>query len=181
MKILVFTEGTLLTNMKWLGIPREHVVRQVKKWSSLSEKKLKELQKTGDAPSPDYFAASVPIGNSVKKVEAWKNQRSTILYLTFRRKPEEVDIIKEVLKKYRFPEGEVLFRKKDEDYRSVAEKVMPDLIVEDDCESIGGEEEMTYPGIRPELKSKIGSIVVREFGGIDHLPDDIVELAKCSK
>jgi hypothetical protein len=180
MKILVFTEGTILTNKKWIGISREDVVRQVKKWSSLSEQKLKELQKTGDAPSPDYFAASVPIGNSVKKVEAWKNQGSTILYLTSRRKPQEVNIIKEVLKKYGFPEGELLFRKEDEDYRDVAEKVMPDLIVEDDCESIG-REEMTYPGIRPELKSKIGSIVVREAGGIDHLPDDIVELARYSK
>ena len=55
---------------------------------------------------------------------------------------------------------------------------MPDVIVEDDCESIGGEEEMTCPGIRPELKSTVKSIVVKEFGGIDHLPDNIVELVK---
>jgi hypothetical protein len=32
---------------------------------------------------------------------------------------------------------------------------------------------MTYPHLRPELKAKIRSIVVEEFGGIDHLPDDI--------
>ena len=54
---------------------------------------------------------------------------------------------------------------------------MPDVLVEDDCESIGGEVEMTYPHIRPELKPRIKSVVVREFGGIDHLPDDISALA----
>jgi hypothetical protein len=53
---------------------------------------------------------------------------------------------------------------------------MPNVIVEDDCESIGGEAEMTYPGMRPELKSKIKSVVVKESGGIDHLPDSLTEL-----
>lgn len=46
----------------------------------------------------------------------------------------------------------------------------------DDCESIGGEPEMTYPHIRADLKPKIKSIVVKEFQGIDHLPDSIEEL-----
>jgi hypothetical protein len=32
---------------------------------------------------------------------------------------------------------------------------------------------MTYPHLKPELKAKIKSIVVKEFGGIDHPPDDI--------
>lgn len=64
-KILIFTEGTILTNKKWIGVSREEVVKQVRKWSSLSKEDLEKLQKTGDAPSPEYFAASVPIGNSV--------------------------------------------------------------------------------------------------------------------
>lgn len=176
MKILVFTEGTILTHQRWIGIPREEVVKQVKKWSSLSKEELEKLKKAGDAPSPEYFAASVPIGNSPKKIEAWKKQGATIVYLTSRREPNEVNIIRDVLKKHEFPEGKLLFRKKGEDYRDVAEKVMPDVIVEDDCESIGGETEMTYPGIRPELKSKVKSVVVKEFGGIDHLPDNTAEL-----
>jgi len=50
---------------------------------------------------------------------------------------------------------------------------MPDIIIEDDCESIGGKYEMTYTHIKPELKKRIKSIVVEEFGGIDHLPDNI--------
>lgn len=177
-KILVFSEGTILIHKNWTGLPREEIVKQVKKWSTLSNEELEKLKKTGDAPSPEYFAASVPIGNSAKKIEAWKQQEAAIVYLTSRIKSNEVNIIREVLKKYKFPEGKLLFRKVDENYRDVAEKVMPDVIVEDDCESIGGEPEMTYPGIRPELKSKIKSIVVKEFGGIDHLPDSLAELMR---
>ncbi len=52
-------------------------------------------------------------------------------------------------------------------------------IIEDDCESIGGEKEMTYPGIKSELKTRIKSIVVKEFGGIDHLPGDVSALVSC--
>jgi hypothetical protein len=178
MKILIFTEGTILTNKRWVGIPREDVVKHVKSLSSLSKEELERLQKAGLAPSLEYFAASVPIGNCVEKIENWKNQGATIVYLTSRRKPGEINIIREILDKYKFPQGELLFRKEGEDYKDVAEKVMPDIIVEDDCESIGGEEEMTYPGIRPELKSRIKSIVVKEFGGIDHLPGKVAELVR---
>jgi hypothetical protein len=53
---------------------------------------------------------------------------------------------------------------------------MPDIIIEDDCESIGGETEMIYPQIEAELRGKTRSIVVKEFGGIDHLPDELLAL-----
>jgi hypothetical protein len=103
---------------------------------------------------------------------------ATILYLTSRRTPEEVQIIRNVLEKHSFPMGELLFREAGEEYKDVAERALPDIIVEDDCESIGGEEEMTYPRVRPALKARIKSIVVKEFGGIDHLPDDLTSLSK---
>ena len=45
-------------------------------------------------------------------------------------------------------------------------------------ESIGGEAEMTYPCIKPALKVRIKSIIVKEFGGIDHLLDDLSSLLK---
>ena len=51
-------------------------------------------------------------------------------------------------------------------------RVMPDILIEDDCESIGGTFEMIYPNIRSELRFKIKSIVVKEFEGIDRLSDD---------
>jgi len=69
-----------------------------------------------------------------------------------------------------------LFRKEGEKYKDVAEKLMPDVLIEDNCESIGGEPEMTYPHINEDLKKKIKSIIVKEFGGIGHLPDDVHKL-----
>ena len=49
---------------------------------------------------------------------------------------------------------------------------MPDVLIEDDCESIGGAVEMIYPHLPDEARSNITGIVVREFEGIDPLPDD---------
>ena len=53
---------------------------------------------------------------------------------------------------------------------------MPDVLIEDDCESIGGTKEMTITHVNPKLKARITSIPVQEFGGIDHLPNDVSEL-----
>lgn len=98
------------------------------------------------------------------------------MYLTSRTHSDEIEDIRFVLHKFGFPEGELFFRQEGEAYKDVAERVLPDIIVEDDCESIGGEVEMTYPHIRPDIKARIKSIVVPEAGGIDHLPDDIATL-----
>ena len=81
-----------------------------------------------------------------------------------------------VLDKYNFPQGLIYWRQNDTTYAQVAEEVMPDILIEDDCESIGGEKEMIYPNIKSELRDKIKSIVVREFEGIDHLAEDINQL-----
>jgi hypothetical protein len=178
MKILVFTEGTILTHRRWIGLPREEIIKNIKSWTNLSKEEFEKLAKSGAVPGFRYFATSVPIGHCVTKIEAWKKQGATILYLTSRTKPEEVETIRDVLRKHNFPEGELLFRKTGEAYKDVAERVLPDVIVEDDCESIGGEEEMTYPSIRQELKPRIRSIVVKEFNGIDHLSNDVNELLK---
>ncbi len=64
-----------------------------------------------------------------------------------------------------------------ETYKDIAERVIPDILIEDDCESIGGEKEMTITFVKPEIKQKIKSIIVKEFSGIDHLPDKLQELS----
>lgn len=162
MKILIFTEGTILTHRSHIGLPRDKVV---------------ELVRNHRTPlSPNYFANSAPLGNCITKIAEWKRQGATILYLTSRRTPEEVEIIRKTLSDYHFPEGELLFRRAGEEYKDVAERALPDIIIEDNCESIGGEKEMTYPHITKGLKARIKSIVVMEFGGIDHLPDNITDL-----
>lgn len=70
----------------------------------------------------------------------------------------------------------IFFRQNGESYRDIAERIIPNVLIEDDCESIGGEKEMTITFIRPEIKKMIKSIVVKEFGGIDHLPDNTKDL-----
>ncbi len=162
MKILVFTEGTLLIHRDWVGLSREEMARRVRE----------------GAPAPGGWTAQVPAGHAVEKLRAWREQGAEIAYLTSRRKPEGLEITQQVLERHGFPDGPLHFRREGERYSDVAERVMPDVLVEDDCESIGGEPQMTYPHIRPELKPRIKSIVVPEYGGIDHLPDGLEELLR---
>ena len=160
MKILIFTEGTIIMHKNALGHTREEIVKQ-------SEQKEESVH--------DY-KNYIPVGNSVKKLQKWKKDGAEILYLTSRTKPQEIKQIKAVLEKYNFPDGQLLFHKKGEEYKDVAERIVPDILVEDDCESIGGIAEMTITHIQPEIKKKIKSISLKEFGGIDHLPDKISTL-----
>lgn len=161
MKILVFTEGTVIMHPSAKGLSREERVKQ----SQTRERSIHDYR--------NY----IPNDNVVGKLLGWKKQGAEICYLTSRTTPEEIEDIKSVLKKFNFPDTQnLLYRNKGEEYKDVAERLMPDILVEDDCESIGGEVEMTYPHIREDLKPKIKSIVVKEFGGIDHVPDNISQL-----
>lgn len=154
MKILVFTEGTLLMHKNGKGLPREEIVKQVEE---------KEL-------SVKDYGSYVPVGNSVEKLNKWAEE-ADLYYLTSRTKPEEIEQIRLAIQNFNFPMGELVFRQNGESYKDVAERIVPDILIEDDCESIGGETEMVYPHIREDLKSKIKSVVVKEFSGIDNLPD----------
>lgn len=122
------------------------------------------------------YASYIPVGNAVEKLEGWQSQGAEILYLSSHENQEAIKKDKLVLEKYGFPEGQIYWRQKEENYANIAEKLMPDILIEDDCKSIGGEKEMTYTNIRPELKTKIKQIVVKEFGGIDNLADEITKL-----
>ena len=124
------------------------------------------------------YTLKIPSGNAPVKLQKWKDQGAEIMYPTSRRKPDELDIVRHLLEQYDFPIGELFYRREGEAYKDVAERVLPDMLIEDDCESIGGEVEMTWPHIKPELKTRIKSIVVKEDGGIDHLPDNLVDLTK---
>jgi hypothetical protein len=164
MRILVFTEGTIIGG-NVAHLTREERIRAVQ-----------ELLAGAAAGVPIDFRAEVPTGNSVEKLHTWKRQGAEIMYLTSRTRSDEIEDIRYVLHKFGFPEGELFFRQEGEAYKDVAERVCPDVLVEDDCESIGGEIEMTYPHIHPDIKARIKSIVIPEAGGIDHLPDDLPAL-----
>jgi hypothetical protein len=155
MKILIFTEGTVLMHKNAIGRSRTEIVKQVE----------------GKEESINDYKSYIPIKNAVQKLTKWKEQGIEIVYLTSRTKAKEIDAIKKVLKKYDFPKGRLLFCKKGEEYKDIVEKVVPDILIEDDCESIRGENEMIITHVNSEIKKRIKSITVKEFGGIDNLPD----------
>ena len=155
------------------GKSREEIVQQVKD---------KEL-------SIRDFADYVSIGNAPQKLNKWKSQGAEICYLTSLSENKKVrgdEIIGReglkadsvVLEKYNFPKGIIYHREANEDYKDVVARILslPNIIIEDDCESIGGKEKTTFTNLEDKLKNQIKSITVKEFGGIDYLPDDILEL-----
>jgi hypothetical protein len=163
MKILIFTEGTLIMHKSALNVSREVAVDQVK----------------NDIPDVHDFRNYIPSFKAVEKLKKWKDQGAELYYLTSRKEEKEIGDVEYVLNKFDFPDKENLeFCLEDEVYKDVAEKVLPDILIEDDCESIGGNVEMTYPHISTEIQPGIKSIVVKEFGGIGNLPDDLDELTK---
>ncbi|MFZ2199993.1 MAG: hypothetical protein WAV40_04350 [Microgenomates group bacterium] len=161
MKILIFTEGTAIMPSISVGVSREERVKQ----------------SADNLPEVNDFRTYVPNGRVVEKLEGWKKQGAEIWYLTSRTEEKEVEDVRQVLIENKFPDVDhLLFRHDTQAYKDVAEQLMPDDFIEDDCESIGGELEMTYPHIDPAIRPKIHSIIVKEFAGIDNLPSDIAQL-----
>ena len=117
------------------------------------------------------FASYVPVGGAVAKLRRWADQGAEIAYLSAHHDPADED----VLRHNGFPQGRILAREPGETYGVVAARELPDLLIEDDCASIGADE-ITYPQIPAGAREHIASIVVPEFGGIDHLPDSLEEL-----
>ncbi|MFA5019895.1 MAG: hypothetical protein WC533_02240 [Candidatus Pacearchaeota archaeon] len=157
MKILIFLHGTIIMHKSGIDKSRKQRVEQsVRRESSVLD-----------------YVNYVPVGNSVEKLQNWKKQGFEIIYLSSHESFEDVQKDKLVLKKFKFPKGEVVYRKKGEEYKDVAERISPDILIEDDCESIGGKSEMTITYINPKIKIRIKSIVVKEFSGIDNLPDNL--------
>jgi len=126
------------------------------------------------------YASYIPVGDSAKKLNKWQKQGAEIVYLSSHESENDVDKDKSVLNRYDFPKGDVLWRKDGQEYKDITEEVMPDVLIEDDCESIGGVDEMTITFVSPEKKEQIKSIPIKEFGGIDYLPDDLNDLINLS-
>lgn len=157
MKILIFLQGTLIMHKGAEGKTREERVKQVI---------------DGD-PSVCDYASYIPVGNAVEKLKSWQSQGAEILYLSSHETAEDVEKDKTILDKYDFPKGQVFYRQNGESYQDIVERIIPDILIEDNCESIGGEKEMTITFVKPEIRQKIKSIVVKEFSGIDHLPNNL--------
>jgi len=165
-KILVFLHGTTIMHKNARGLSRQEIVKQV----------------TDGEESIHDYASYIPVGKAAEKLQEWKKQGAELCYLSSYRNARDVEKDRFVLKKCAFPDGRTFYRRNREEYKDVVERIrpLPDVIVEDDCESIGGEVEMVYPNFKPTLKNRISSIVVKEFGDIDCVPDRISELRKQS-
>jgi hypothetical protein len=155
MRVLVFLQGTVIMHRAAVGRTREERVAQ---------------SREGDDPTLSDYADYLPIGNAVLKLRLWEEQGAEIQYLSSHRDPDDLAADVSVLERYGFPHGRVVAREPGESYGDVVGRVLPDILVEDDCESIGGAAQQTYPQIAAELRQRITSIVVPEFGGIDDLP-----------
>jgi hypothetical protein len=147
MRVAVFLHGTTIMHRSALGRTREERVEQVQQRET----------------SVRDYASYVPVGNAATKLRTWSKQGTEIIYLSSHKRPEHVEQDRAVLATYHFPHGQVVFRGPGETYQDVAERVLPHVLIEDDCESIGGPPEMISPYLRAELQARIISIVVKEF------------------
>lgn len=117
------------------------------------------------------YATYIPIGNCIDKIQAWERQGAEITYFTSRKTEKQVSAIVSVLKKNNFPGTRLHYREANQKYKDIVELVNPDVLIEDDCKCIGGQWQMCITYVKPEIKRNIKSIVVKEFKGIDHLPE----------
>jgi hypothetical protein len=154
MKLMVFLHGTALMHSAARGVERPERVRQVRERE----------------PSVHDFAAYVPAEGVVEKLACWSAQGAEIVYLSSHRRPENVAADAEVVARHRFPAGRILAREPDESYGQVVARELPDVLIEDDCESIGAEE-IAHPQVPMPVRSRVGSVIVPEMGGLAHLPD----------
>lgn len=160
MRILVFLQGTVIMHASGEGQPREVRVRQ----SASREASVSD------------FANYVPIGRAAEKLLGWADKGAELLYLSAQRDSLGLVADKVAITRAGFPAGEVVCRAVDETYADVVVRLLPDVLIEDDAESIGGSREMASPFLPSEIRGKVRSIIVREFEGIDRLPDDPARL-----
>ena len=121
-------------------------------------------------------ASYVPIGTSSEKTFDWYKQGADIIYLTSRKRKIQVVTIADILERNNFAPGILISREGNEMYKDIVESVKPDILIEDDCRSIGGKWQMCITYVKPDIKRRIKSIVVKEFQGIDHLPKMAIDL-----
>ena len=155
MRLLVFLHGTVLMHAGGVDVTRAERVAQVR----------------AKHPTVREHAAYVPVADAVAKLHRWQAAGAVVDYLSSHRNPDDVALDAAVLRTYAFPSGRVLARLPGETYGDVAGHEAPDVLIEDDCESIRADQ-ITYPQIAPSARARIKSIIIPEFGGIDHLPDD---------
>ena len=127
-------------------------------------------------PSPEKVLdvpSFIPTKGAVEKLRSWKERGAEICYLTSQRWDQDPQAVESSLRRFHFPSGNLHYRQEGEEYVDVVRRANADILIEDDCRSIGRQEVIT-PKLKPEWN--IHGIVVPEFGGLAHLPDDPEQL-----
>jgi hypothetical protein len=103
------------------------------------------------------------------KLQCCHDAGAVVDYLNSHRNPDDMarDVL--VLRTHGFPARRVLARRPGESYGDVVGREALDVLIEGDCQSIGPSQ-ITYSQIPTTVRTRIKSIIVPEFGGIDHLP-----------
>ena len=112
-----------------------------------------------------------PIGNAVEIVNALYDKGYEIYLCSYVHKVRYC-FVKSVIDFYGMKYTEILCRNKKEQYSDLVEQVKPDVLIEDDCKSIGGIKECCITNVKEEIKKNIQSIIVPEFSGIDDVRID---------
>ena len=110
----------------------------------------------------------VPIGKSIKIINELYDKGNEIYLCSYVRK-NRYAFIKSIMDYYKIKYTKILCREKEEQYNDLVESILPDILIEDDCKSIGGEKECCITNVKEEIKQNIKSIIVEEFKGIDNI------------
>ena len=108
----------------------------------------------------------VPISNAIETIKNWQEQGYEIIYLTSQTGRRAMKMAQH-LDELGFVGSMVGYRQKYQDYTTLIKEELPDILVEDDCESIGGETNMCSYKLPDNIKNEIKIIKVKEFEGID--------------
>ena len=108
----------------------------------------------------------VPISNAKEIIKKWQEQGYEIIYLTSQKGRKAMGMAQR-LDELGFVGSMVGYRQPRQDYATLIKEEQPDILIEDDCKSIGGEAHMCITQLSDELKRSLKHIVVEEFKGID--------------
>ena len=117
-------------------------------------------------PLPFSKTAYAPIGRAVEKINGWHEQYTVVL-CTFRR--HRLHLVRQALRDYGVTYDALEYRRRGESYGDVVMRVRPDILLEDDCASIGGAKETCIAQVPAAQRQAIRSIVVPEFQGVDEI------------
>lgn len=113
-----------------------------------------------------------PIVNAVEVINSLHGKGHDIFLCSYVRR-NRYNFIKSVIDFYGIDYTEILCRDKCEGYSDIVERVCPDVLIEDDCKSIGGVKKCCINGVREYIRANIKSIIVPEFSGIDDVMIEI--------